>query len=363
MSAGVVQLADVSELRAHGTYPAVSVLAPVQRRRPGNAEDPILLRDLVDEAARRVRAELGTRAGSEILERLDEAVATVDWRSPAESVAIFVAPGESRVLELPFTVRARVAIDQTFATRDLVRGIARNPRYRLLALGEQPSRLFGGQGSVLAECHSGGFPCSRERVRGEPHSSRDYPMRNSRDEEQQRMFFREVDRALGAVGEGDPLPLLVAGTERDLASFDEVTRHAARIVGRIEGNYEEAIPTDLVVRAAPLIDAYAASQRAAIVGELVEAVGSGRGLVGVKAAWEAARAGRARVLLVEDDFVYPAREVDGGLEPAGDAAAPGVIDDAVDELVEMVLSAGGEVVILDAGELGEHGPAALLLRY
>ena len=145
MSTGVMQPSDLAELQAPRAYPAVSVLAPMQRRRPGNAEDPIFLRDLADEAARRVRGELGTRAGAEILERLDEAVAAVDWRSSAEGVALFVAPGESRVLELPFPVRAWVAIDQTFATRDLARGMARNARRSAPAGGWWASKLPGTQ--------------------------------------------------------------------------------------------------------------------------------------------------------------------------------------------------------------------------
>ena len=72
---------------------------------------------------------------------------------------------------------------------------------------------------------------------------------------------------------------------------------------------------------------------------------------------------RRRVLLVEDDFVYPAREVDGGLEPVGEPGAPGALDDAVDELIDMVLTSSGDVVIVEPGALGEHGPIALLLRY
>ena len=84
--------------------------------------------------------------------------------------------------------------------------------------------------------------------------------------------------------------------------------------------------------------------------------------MGIDPAWDAVP-DRARVLMVEDDFVYPAREVDGTLEPAGDAGTPGVIDDAVEDLVTMVLDGGGDVEIMEPGELGVHGPVALLLRY
>ncbi len=363
MSHTVLSPSALAELQAPRTYPAVSILAPVQRHRPGNAADPLVLRNLAREAAGRLVDEFGAPRSEEIVRRLHEAVDSVDWRDPADGLAVFVAPGESRVLELPFPVRARVAIDQTFATRELVRGVARTPRYRVLALGEKPTRLFEGQGSTLVEHRTGGFPAWVEGARGEPLDSGGYPVHSSRTAEQHHAYFRQVDDALGVATGRDALPLVLAGTVRDLAYFDDVTAHADLVVAHVEGNYEDAGPLDLARLAVPLIDARVASQRAATIGELVEAIGTGRGLVGIKAAWDAARGGRARILLVEDDFVYPAREVDGTLEAVGDAAAPGVIDDAVDELIVMVLGNGGDVVIVEPGQLREHGPVALLLRY
>jgi Bacterial archaeo-eukaryotic release factor family 3 len=363
VTVGMLQPSDLADLRAPRVYPAVSILVPTQRHRPGNPEDPILLRDLVDEAAQRLRGELGADASAEIVKRLDEAAAAIDWRSLSEGLAVFVAPGETRVLGLPFPVTKRVAIDRRFATRDLVRGFDRCPRCFVLVLGEKPTRLLEGQGSVLAESRAAGFPCFVEGARGEPLASGGFAVHSSRGEEQHRTFFRQVDQALGAAIGRDRLPLIVAGTERDLAYFDEITSHAAWVAGRVEGNFEDASPAELARLVAPLVDQHAATRRAAIIAELVEAIGPGRALVGIKPAWVAARAGRARILLVEDDFAYPAREVDGGLEPVGDPGAPGVFDDAVDELIVMVLAGRGDVVIVQPGALDEHGPIAMLLRY
>ena len=276
---------------------------------------------------------------------------------------MFVGPGETHVFPLAFTVPERLEIDQTFATRDLVRGVARTPRYRLLALGEKPTRLLDGTAATLTETHSAEFPMFVEGARGEALPSGGYAVHTSRSEEQHRRFFRHVDQALGVVTAEDPVPLVVAGTQRDLTYFDEVTTHQRWIIATLPGNYEDATPHELAVLTAPLLDASLASQRASVTAELVEAVGTGHGVVGVKAAWDAARAGRARVLLIENDFVYPARVVDHRLEPAGDEDASGVIDDAVDALIEMVLDAHGDVVVCEPGELAEHGPVALLLRY
>ena len=58
MSARQMQPSTLARLGALRPYPAVSVLAPTHRHEPGNRADPIVERDLADEAARRVRGEL-----------------------------------------------------------------------------------------------------------------------------------------------------------------------------------------------------------------------------------------------------------------------------------------------------------------
>jgi hypothetical protein len=202
-------------------------------------------------------------------------------------------------LALGFPVPERVEINETFATRDLVRGLARNPRYRLLALGEKPTRLFEGAGTVLTEHEGHGFPWFVEGARGEPLASGGFAVHSSRSEAQHLEFFRQVDQGLDAVQVQDPLPLVVTGTERDLAYFDDVTSHRASIIGRLTGNHEDTNPHELARLAAPLLEDALASRRAGVV----------------------------------------------------------------DELVELAFDRGGDVVIVEPGALGAHGPVAALLRY
>ena len=51
------------------------------------------------------------------------------------------------------------------------------------------------------------------------------------------------------------------------------------------------------------------------------------------------------------------------LTPADEAGAPGVIDNAVDKIVETVLSKQGRVVFVEDGSLDAHQRIALVLRY
>lgn len=355
--------ADLEQLREPRAYPAVSLLFPLQRHRPGNPEDRLQLRHLADRARRRLQGEFGVRESAAVVQHLEDGIASIDLRSPSDGVAVFATSTETRVLTLPFAVPERVTVDDAFETRDLARGLARSPRYRLLALGEKPTRLLESEDHSLVEIRTGGFPLFAEGARGEPLESGGYAPHSSRSEGQHERFFRQVDEALGACATSDPFPIVVAGTQRNLAYFDKITAHHESIIGRLTGNHELTPPDQLAHLAKPFIESHLAERRAAAVTELVEAIGAGCAVVGIKPVWQHAVEGRGRVLLVEDDFEYPARIVDGRLEPAGDVDPPEVLDDAVDMLIDIVLETSGDAVFVEPGALGTHGPVAMLLRY
>ncbi|HEX6310705.1 MAG TPA: hypothetical protein VF152_03695 [Acidimicrobiia bacterium] len=362
MSTRTVQASDVEELRRIRANPAVSVLAPTDRRRPGNAEDPLRLRHLVDQACARVAAEYPEPLAGTVTERLRDAFASIDFDDPTDGVALFATPTGARVYGLAFAVPERVVVDETLATRDLVRGLQRSPRYRVLVLSEHHTRLFDGIFDRLDEARTGGFPLAAAGARGEPLASGGYATHTDRSDDQHRQFFREVDTALGRTIGQDRTPLFIVGVERDLAFFDEVTRHEDVVAGRLQAGHERTRPGELADAVRPLVDEYIASRRAQAIDTLVEAVGAGQAVVGVKAVWQAAREGRGRLLVVENGYTYPAHVVGDRLEPA-DREELGAVDDAVDEVVETVLARDGEVVFAGAGSLGEHGPIALVTGY
>ena len=86
---------------------------------------------------------------------------------------------------------------------------------------------------------------------------------------------------------------------------------------------------------------------------------------GISSVWRAVSQGRGDLLLVEQNYFFPARLVAGELviAPAEDRQAPDVIADAVDELIEMVLSKQGRVVFVEDGMLDLHMRVGLVLRY
>jgi hypothetical protein len=184
-------------------------------------------------------------------------------------------------------------------------------------------------------------------------------------DEYHRKFFRQVDAAFAAFAADDPLPLAVVGVDRHLAFFQEVTNHRDAIVTTLTGSHDKTPAHELGKLVWPLVKANLAEKRQNALSQLDIAVSEQKYVSTVGEVWRLAQDGRGRLLLVEEDFHAPARVDDTGrhLQLVEDATEPGVIDDAVDEIIEMVLSKQGQVVFVENGQLAQHQRIALILRY
>lgn len=357
---------DVRLLQQIRGYPCLTIILPTHRTTPDNRQDPVRLKNLVGEAADRLLSEFNKREVEALLKRLEDLTSTMDFSSSLDGLAIFVNQDFARAFRLPFTVKERVVIDETFATRHLTKALNRSLRYWALVLSEKPTRLYEGTNDALGEVLENGFPMVHEGPGGEAPLPGGFGIRKSayRDEYLQK-FFRKVDAALKTVLAQDDLPLILIGVERHLAFFNNVTIHRGAVIGTLTGSHDKTSPYELHKLVAPILDKTIKDKRREAMEQLDKAVGAKKSASTISDVWLPAHEGRAELLLVEEGFHYPARlhADDKTLLPADDPSAPGVIDDAVDEIIEEVLNKQGKVVFVETGKLSEHGRIALILRY
>lgn len=357
---------DIKLLQAIQGYPALSILLPTHRTSPDNRQDPIRVKNLATEAADRLLKEFSKREVQPLLDNLDAIVREIDYRYALDGLAIYVNQDFARKFYLPFPVQERVIIDTSFATRDLVMALNRSPRYWVLALSEKPTRLFEGAHDTLVEISEHGFPMVHEGPGGETALPGGFGVRKSayRDE-YSRKFFRQVDAAFAAVAQEDPLPLLLVGVDRHLSFFNEVTSHGALVAGSLLGNHDATSAHDLGKLLWPLVLDAKEARRQELLQELEAAVGAQRSSSTLGEAWLQAQMGRVATLLVEEDYHQAARVSESGmlLTLVDETGGPDVIEDAVDDLVELVLQKGGQVFFFGDGALALHGRVAAILRY
>ena len=347
-------------------YPCVTITLSTHPSSAENKEDQIRLGNLIREAKERLSQEFDKRDIAPLISRLDDWAATIDFSSFSDGLALFAGRDLYQVITLPFALPERVVVDETFLTRDLVFAMNRAQRYWALALSEKSTRLFEGNRQALLEITTGGFPFAHEGPGGEQPLPGGFGIRKSayRDE-YMRKFFRKVDAALRSFTTDDQMPLAVAGVDRYLAFFGEVTQHRQLMIATLHGSYDKASAHELGTLIWPPVRAAFEDRRRQSLLELDKAAGENLLVSGMAEIWRMAKEGRGRLLFVATDFHWPGRTDETGtlLTPAEDATAPGVIDDAVDEIIEFVVGQGGKVVFVDQGELRADPPLQFVLRF
>jgi hypothetical protein len=163
----------------------------------------------------------------------------------------------------------------------------------------------------------------------------------------------------------DRLPFVLVGVDRNVSFFNEVTNYQELNFGQIIGNHDKTSSHELSKLVWPIVEEKLQGIRDQKLGELKKAVSDRLVATDINDIWRKAFDGRGRHLLVEENFHYPARLDETGqhLSPAEDATTPDVIDDAVDEIIEAVISMGGDVTFMEDDQLKDHQGIALILRY
>ncbi len=341
-------------------YPNVSILLTTHRTVPDSNQDAMLLKKLLKEAEIRLVAEFKKREIRKLIEKLNKTVKSIDIRHNLDGLAIFVNNNFEKVVRLPFPVKDRVIIDEHFATRDLIRAINRGINYYTLSVSAGFVRLFEAYRDKFQEITEGGFPYANPYPRGS-----NLEESTSIKEARLREFFNMVDKSFTNIDNQHPMQLVIAGVERNIALYREVSGLTDKIITTIEGNYDNASPHDLAAIIWPEVKNTMAEKRRQVIKKLDEATGRKKLVTGIEEVWKLAGQDRGELLVVEEDYQQAARISGNGnsITLINDRGVPGATDDLVDEIAEKVVSTGGSVVFTENGSLHNYNHIALILKY
>jgi hypothetical protein len=357
---------DIRQLQAVTQSPCVTISLPTHRTAPDNLQDHIRVKNVVVQATERIISDYGKREVAPILLRLEQLVSEIDYQTNLDGLVLFVNHDIARRFVLAFSVPERVVVDDTFYTRDLVYGFNRTTHYWLVTLSENATRLFRATNDALEEVRNFGFPMEHTGAGGLASLPDGIGVhRSALRDEKHRQFFRDVDAGVTAARVQELLPVAVVGVDRFVAFYQEVSSHAAAIIATVKGSHDTTTTHQLAQLVWPIVKHQSEAAVSQALNELEIAVSGQRTISSVGEVWRVSNEGRAKHLFVERDFQYPARVDATGLQltPVDDATAPGVLDDAVDEIITQVMNTGGQVTFVEPGTLHDHQHIAIITRY
>jgi hypothetical protein len=363
-------------LRERGNI-CISVIAPTHRLSSERKVDRYEVEKLVSHAKQLLQNRYSESEVKSLMTALDAAAQSIDYNHNSDGLGIFISKNVQMVIRFPFPVREKVMVGDNFEIRDVVYMTKHAVPFYTLMLSEKRIRLFQGHNNSLTEIRGEQFPFDYRETyeyntpsRGSS-STLNAQMRSFEHDKSTlegmriRDFFRAADGLLSDyLVPGDKL--VVMGAEKSLSQFEQITDHKASIIAKIPGNYEHQSLSDLQRLVSEAVHKFKRKEWSDAVDSFRERIGEGLGVTGIQDIWTVVQEGRGRTLLVEKDFKITGfiEHNNGhflGLRPPGDDHE--ILPDAVDELIEKVLTTGGDVLFTDNEALAEYHGMALITRY
>jgi hypothetical protein len=361
--------------------PCLSLYEPTHRRQPDRRQDPIRYKNLVkalDESVRRDRTAAEADALLAPFRALEDDHAF--WSRGQEGLAIFAARGLFRVYRLQRSVPERAIVADSFHTKPLLRILQSSDRFHVLGLNRREACLYEGTRDAIAPIDI--VPGSARMVTDEPvaqarpddtivGSTLGAPTtREGADATQDVVdhdtdrFFRRVDDAV-VTHHSRPtgLPVLLAALPQYHRRFRTASGNAMVVDAAIDAYPADIGPDALRERAWECMRPRYTARLAALADAYRAGLAKDGATDDIVRAARAAPERRVATLLIEADRIVPGR-IDAG---TGDVAfADGDktgFDDVLDDLGEMVLRAGGDVVVVPRADMPSSTGVAATFRF
>lgn len=365
--------------------PCLSLYQPTHRHRPDNQQDSIRFRTLVKELEKSLRRQYSKADIQTLLQPFLKLANDRDfWNHTLDGLAVLGARGVFRVYKLQRTVAEFAIVADSFHSKPLMRILQSADRYQVLGLSREEIRLFEGNRDALDEIELvEGVPKTITEALGDeltdPHLTvASYggvgqgrsPMHHGHGGKESEVdidterFFRAVDREiLEHHSKPSELKLILAALPQHHQLFHRVSTNPFLIEDSIEVHPDAVTIDELRQRAWQILEPHYLARLAKLAEEFGNAKSKGLGDDVLVQVTKAVVAGRVATLMIEADRMLPGR-----IDPAtgeiefGEISHPEV-DDVLDDLGELALKKGGQIVIIPAKQMPTDTGIAAIYRY
>jgi hypothetical protein len=369
----------------------VSILMPTHRAGAEIRQDPIRLKNLLNEAENRLTARGLRRDDADAI--LEPAVALLDsadfWQHRSEGLALYLAKGFMRAIDLPYQPEERLTVGPAFRLRPVLPLLDGGERFTLITVSLAGARVFWGDRDGLSERADLDLPGGVKEVMEETdyqqmtHSPPNARPRTNTGEgalpgkhnfgetpEELRKaelieYLRRLDAALLPALSGRHEPVVIAGDPQVSGHFHTMSKLPNLHEEAVEVNADALVLEQLHERVLPLVRPMFGRAKRNALDHLRALHGSGdaRAVTAVPDIVKAARYARVDTLFLPDSGQAWGRFDEGkdqvtvrGTPEAGDV-------DLLDQAAPDTLRNGGRVFTVSREELPLGAQAAAVLRY
>lgn len=283
-----------------------------------------------------------------VLEKFDKLTEHIILPPDSNSLLIFVSPSVEKLLFLHSIVLPRVVIDSAFEIRDLAGEHMLKAENLVLLLSAEKAILYHREENRLSRIKFS-VPWHIDAYKHDgPERVANFSDPDKRKEILLDKFLHHIDQGLEIALKSYALPLYLIAPQRVAGHFKKITKHLSSISSSIHGNYIDATPSELI-EVLQANDKFTWESGKDIQKEIERAANEKKLARGMHEVQEAANNKNAKLLLIEQDAIFqPAQQ-------------PG--RDAADEVIEKVISCGGDVRFVPRGSLETYGHIALIRYY
>lgn len=351
----------LAALATENSAPCVTISLNTYRTHPDNANDVILLKNLIKEAEERVINEFGKRPVASLLEKFSEL--EIDESLNLDSLHIFLSNDTKEIIKSPWKVQSnRVQVSGTFNIRPLIKSLNMNEEYYILLLSQGGVSIYNAtHDGITEEIKNNNFPFSEI-----PHEVTE-PIKRSDSalmDNMVREFFNDVDKAVVRVYNEYNLPCVIISTEDNYSRFMKVADRPTIYHGYAKIDYNNTDPHHIAKQAWEIIKSLIYNRRAETMSEMKEAIGKGNVLTDLQEIFQASMEGRGDLLIVNKDYAQAVKMTSNKtFDLVTDITQSGVIDDIISNIAWDVLSKNGRAFFASRDEINEVETIVLKTRY
>lgn len=376
--------ADIESLLEDRPGPCLSFYVPTSRPGARTEQGSIRLKNLLGRAGAELRARgLDENAIETLLGPVEDLQADPSfWNTREEGIALFRAPGFTKVFHLPQAFAERCVVADHFFLKPLLPLVADDDAFYVLALSQNEVRLLEATGRVVRRLEPKELPHSLTGALGGEktpqyltyHTASSAPagalpavyhghgVGTGDVKDELHRYLLQVEVALRGPLAGRKAPLVLAGAEPLPSIFREISGYPHVAAPVILGNPEHMSDEELRDRAWQLLRPTFDEVRRRAAERFGELVETGQASSDVTEILPAARHGRVDALFLACDT-----DLWGRLDPLERVevhAAPEEGDeDLLDAAALFSLRHGGTVYGVNHGEIPGGGDLAAVFRY